>query len=221
MPHHQAAAGAPETKGSVIHWAGFYDTLTKVLMVGRESETRRVAIDAAHIRPGDRVLDVGCGTGTLALMAKERTGPTGEVHGIDASPEMIDVAQRKATKEDSDVRFQVGLIEKLPFPDAHFDVVLSSFMLHHLPDDLKRDGLREIARVIKPGGRLVAVDLSGASGGPLLWRLVMLMPGHRMHRLAPDYPQQLAAMIEGAGLAPALLPGKQAQFAVIRAEKAA
>jgi demethylmenaquinone methyltransferase/2-methoxy-6-polyprenyl-1,4-benzoquinol methylase/phosphoethanolamine N-methyltransferase len=208
---------APETKGSVIHWASLYDPLSKVMTLGKDSDTRRVTIEAAAIRPGERVLDVGCGTGTLALLAAEAAGETGEVQGVDASPEMIGVATRKATKQGANVRFQVGLIEKLPFPDAHFDLVLSSFMLHHLPDDLKCDGFVEIARVIKPGGRLLAVDLSGQPGS-LFWRLMTMTPGHKM---PADYPQRLSSLIEGAGLTPEVLPSAEPQYLIVRGVKPA
>jgi demethylmenaquinone methyltransferase/2-methoxy-6-polyprenyl-1,4-benzoquinol methylase/phosphoethanolamine N-methyltransferase len=118
-----------------------------------------MTLELAGLAPGDKVLDVGCGTGTLTIAAKARAGASGEVHGIDAAPEMIEVARRKAAAQDVDVDFQVGLIEDIPFPDDAFDLVLSSFMLHHLPADLKRAGFVEIHRVLKPDGRFLAVDL--------------------------------------------------------------
>ena len=197
--HDKSAGGgetaAPHTQGKVIHWARFYDLVTALMSFGQSGRVRKATVDLAGIGAGERVLDVGCGTGTLTLMAGTRAGPSGEVHGIDASPEMIEVASGKAAKKRVEVGFQVALIEQLPFPDGHFDVVLSSLMLHHLPDDLKRKGFQEVRRVLKPGGRLLAIDL-GARGGSLLSRLMGLVPGHGLPR---DYIERLQTMAREAG----------------------
>src|SRR5262247_2265411 len=100
-------------------------------MRGREAVFREKVVDLARIQPGDRVLDVGCGTGTLAVAAKRRVGPRGMVHGIDPSPEMITRASRKAGKAGVEVVFKEAIVEALPFADEYFDVVLSTLMLHH------------------------------------------------------------------------------------------
>jgi ubiquinone/menaquinone biosynthesis C-methylase UbiE len=138
--------------------------------MGREQTFRRRIADLALLQPGEMVLDVGCGTGSLALEARQRVGETpeggtaGRVSGIDPSWQMIARARRKAERTDLMIDFQVGVIEQLTFPDQSFDVVLSTFMMHHLPDDLKRQGLAEIARVLKPGGRLLILDFRGRAG---------------------------------------------------------
>ena len=150
---------APETRGIRIRWPRIYDALNRVHFLGREELYRRRTVELAVIQPGECVLDVGCGTGNLTLAAKGRVGSQGAVHGIDAAPEMIAEAQRKAAARGIEVDFRVGLIEKLEFADGQFDVVLSSLMLHHLPKDLKLQGLAEIARVLKPRGRFLAVDV--------------------------------------------------------------
>lgn len=93
------------------------------------------------------------------MAAKARAGTNGQVHGNDAAPEMILEAERKAVARQLDIRYQVALIEQIPYPDHTFDVVLSSLMLHHLPSGLKRQGIAEIARVLKTGGRLFAADV--------------------------------------------------------------
>jgi ubiquinone/menaquinone biosynthesis C-methylase UbiE len=149
----------PQTKGRTITWAWLYDYVVGFLSLGREQAMRRMTVDLAELQPGENVLDVGCGTGTLTRLARERVGESGKVYGIDAAPQMITVARQKAARHNLDIDFQVGMIEQLAFPDDSFDVVLSSLMMHHLPEELKRQGLAEIVRVLKPGGRLLVLDL--------------------------------------------------------------
>lgn len=156
----------PQTRGTVIRWARFYDFLVWLVMRGKEQMVRHMIADQAQFQPGESVLDVGCGTGTLALVAQERVGETGHVVGIDPSRQMIARARRKMKRARLSLDFQLGVIEALAFPDQSFDVVLCTLMIHHVPDDLKRQGLAEIARVLKPGGRLMIVD-SGLEGIPL------------------------------------------------------
>jgi len=118
----------------------------------------------AHLwREGESVLDVGCGTGTLAIAAKYRVGNLGKATGVDASPEMIGRAKKKARKNGVEVDFQTAAAERLPFQDAAFDVVLSTVMLHHLPHDVRVLCIREIRRVLKPGGRFLAIDFGGSA----------------------------------------------------------
>ena len=166
---HSHAGAAPQTAGSVIHWANRYDGVVQVMALGQAGRLRRATVEFAQITSGERVLDVGCGTGDLTLLAKERAGSAGQVCGLDAAPEMIEVARQKAARKHADVDFSAGFIEQLPYPDASFDVVLSSLMMHHLPADLKPLALAEIRRVLrrpdavsgKPNGRLVIVDFRG------------------------------------------------------------
>jgi SAM-dependent methyltransferase len=127
---------------------------------GQGRELRRRAATLARLRPGEQALDVGCGTGTLALEVARRVGRAGGVAGIDPSPEQIARARAKAARRHLPIAFEVGAIEQLAFPDQTFDVVLSTLMMHHLPAPLKRQGLVEIARVLKPGGRLVIADFT-------------------------------------------------------------
>ncbi len=152
---------APNTTGKVIHWAWRYDLLLWLISRGRERAFRQKQLDLASIVPGQSILDVGCGTGTLAIEAKRRVGLSGKVYGIDASPEMIARAKRKAKTAGLDLMFDTAAVEAIPFPDASFDVVLSTVMLHHLPDEARHRGILEIRRVLKPGGRLLAVDFGG------------------------------------------------------------
>ncbi len=184
-PHTQTA---PITQGRTIGWANHYDLVVKLFTFGRENTLRNQTIHQAAIAKGAAVLDVGCGTGTLTLLAKTEAGDSGRVHGIDASPEMIAVAQQKAVQQKQEVDFQTGVIEALPFSDGTFDVVLSSLMFHHLPTDLKQRGLAEIYRVLKPGGRLLVVDMTHPT--TLMQRLSMMVLVHRgltgdVHDLLP------------------------------------
>lgn len=158
MTHDSSARAAPKTSGALIHAALGYDLLVGLLMFGRERAFREKLIDLAALMPGEHVLDVGCGTGSLAIAARRRVGVTGVVAGIDASPAMIARARHKARKAKLEIDLRTAIIEALPFADATFDVVLSSMMLHHLPRTARSDGAREMQRVLKPGGRVLAVD---------------------------------------------------------------
>jgi demethylmenaquinone methyltransferase/2-methoxy-6-polyprenyl-1,4-benzoquinol methylase/phosphoethanolamine N-methyltransferase len=169
---------APESRRHSLHQATLYDAIAGLLTLGSERTVREMTFKLAQVNPGERVLDVGCGTGTLTLAAKRRAGPTGEMHGVDAAPEMIDSARRQAAQAGLDV----GLIEDIPFPEGQFDVGLSSPMLHHLPDDLKRQGYVEMHRTLRPGGRLLAMDLA-PPGNHLLQALATLVFGHRMAKM--------------------------------------
>lgn len=155
---------APETEGMTIHWPLLYDLAVKAIWLGHEPKMRAATLSLARLQPGDKVLDVGCGTGTLALAAKKLVGPRGEVQGIDAAPEMIARARQKAAQAGIEVKFEPAVVERLPFPDSSFDVVLSSLMLHHLPLRLRGEALREMYRVLKPGGRLLVVDFEPPRG---------------------------------------------------------
>jgi ubiquinone/menaquinone biosynthesis C-methylase UbiE len=148
----------------VVHWARRYDLLVSVFTLGREGRLRRLMLDRAQIEPGESVLDVGCGTGTLAIAAVRRVRGTGSVSGIDASPEMISRARAKAARAGVTVTFDVAGAEALPFPDASFDVVLSTVMLHHLRRDARAACMREIRRVLAPGGRVLVVDFGVNTG---------------------------------------------------------
>ena len=151
----------PETQGNVIHWARSYDILTGLILRPSEASIGRLA----QVKPGDKVLDVGCGSGRLTMAAQKWAGPEGEAVGIDPSPEMIQVARQNAGRAGLGAKFELGVVEALPFPDKTFDVVLNRLMLHHLPDDLKQRGLAEMRRVLKPGGLCLVVDFEPPKSG--------------------------------------------------------
>jgi ubiquinone/menaquinone biosynthesis C-methylase UbiE len=156
---------APNTTGIVIHRAFLYDVFVWLASLGRERTYREKALDLARLKSGESVLDIGCGTGTLAIAAKRRVGPAGSVNGVDASPEMLARAARKANKAGTEVAFKNGVVEALPFPDGQFDAVLSTVMLHHLGHKARQQCAREVRRVLKPGGRVLAVDFARPAEG--------------------------------------------------------
>jgi ubiquinone/menaquinone biosynthesis C-methylase UbiE len=153
----------PSTTGLVVHGAARYDLLVWLVTLGRERVFRERVLRLARLEPGESVLDVGCGTGTLAIAAKGHVGPIGTVYGIDASPEMIARAGKKARKAGVEVVFKNGVAEALPFPDAQFNAVMTTVMLHHLPRKARQQCACEMRRVLKPGGRVLAVDFGGAA----------------------------------------------------------
>jgi len=117
------------------------------------------------IRQGEAVLDLGCGAGFDAFVAASAVGPTGRVAGVDLSLEMLAVAESgRAAVGLSTVEFRQADVEALPFPDASFDVALSNGVLNLIPD--KPAALREVFRVLKPGGQLQACDMSLAGDEP-------------------------------------------------------
>jgi demethylmenaquinone methyltransferase/2-methoxy-6-polyprenyl-1,4-benzoquinol methylase/phosphoethanolamine N-methyltransferase len=147
------------TEGRLIRWALFYDALANIMALGRARRLRAMTVDNALLQPGDSVLDVGCGTGSVTIAAKLRVGKNGKTTGIDPAVEMIAVARRKAGRAGLEIDFRVGVIESLPYPNATFDAVTSSLMMHHLPEHVRGKGLAEIQRVLKPGGRLLIADM--------------------------------------------------------------
>jgi ubiquinone/menaquinone biosynthesis C-methylase UbiE len=173
--------------------ARYYDLLAWLLTLGREGALRERLVSLAGLSPGDTVLDVGCGTGTLAIAVKRRVGAAGSVHGIDASPAMIARARRKAAKAGAEVAFRTAIAEELPFPDASVDVVLSTLMMHHLPRPARMRCVREMRRVLRPGGRVLAVDFAPPAG-----RRAGILG--RFHRHGHTALREIVELLTNAGL---------------------
>jgi ubiquinone/menaquinone biosynthesis C-methylase UbiE len=170
----------------------FYDPLTRLL--GTAPALRRL-VEQAKLAAGQRVLDLGCGTGALTLTAK-RAHRGIEVVGVDPDAKALALARRKAERERLAIDLQEGFGDALPFPDASFDRVLSSFMFHHLERAQKPAVLREVRRVLRPGGSLHLLDFGGAGRGlgAFLAHLV-----HREESLRANTDDALTALMREAG----------------------
>jgi ubiquinone/menaquinone biosynthesis C-methylase UbiE len=165
-PHDVSASRAGTCEGHehgdhshVLRNPRAYDWKAWALTLGGERKFRRHTLDLAELHSGDTVLDVGCGTGTLLIEAAKRVGPSGSTHGVDRSAEMVTHARRKAAAQGVTANFVEGSADRLAFPDVSFDVVFCTLMLHHLPAPMQAASICEMRRVLRPGRRIVIVDM--------------------------------------------------------------
>ncbi len=172
----------------------FYDLLLRIC--GGRSALERL-IDHCAIARGERVLDVGCGTGTLVCLMKKRH-PQAYFVGLDPDPPALARARRKLDRAGVDVEFTNGFADDLPFPDGSFDRVVSSLMFHHLQLDEKQRMLREIRRVLKPGGAFHILDFAPTEqrSGGFFARLL-----HTDGELMDNADGRIPALMQGAGFA--------------------
>ena len=198
---------------NVLHRARLYDLGTS-LLGGRIRALHRRLLDRAAISPGDRVLDVGCGPGRLTQAAAQAAGPSGETLGIDLSPEMIALATERASRAASTARFQVASVDALPTAGAHFDVVLASLMLHHLPPALQQRAFAEVFRVLAPNGRVVIADFSAMPGRGL---------GHVLNvlglRRGSAHAEHLCSLARAAGFVALEVEPIDRAFCTVRGRK--
>jgi demethylmenaquinone methyltransferase/2-methoxy-6-polyprenyl-1,4-benzoquinol methylase len=147
--------------------AGVYDPLNTVMTAGLHHTWRRRAADLAMVRPGGRALDVACGTGDLALELAGRVAPGGSVLGADFSERMLELARAKAAARGLDVKleFEAANALALPYGDSSFDAATVGFGARNFSD--LPGGLREMARVVRPGGRVVVLEITTPSRAPL------------------------------------------------------
>jgi demethylmenaquinone methyltransferase/2-methoxy-6-polyprenyl-1,4-benzoquinol methylase len=196
--------------------AGRYDAMNSVMTAGLHHRWRQRAVDRAELGPGDSALDVCCGTGDLTLELAGRVAPDGRAIGCDFSEPMLDLAREKAAGRGADgVRFEWADALQLPYDAARFDAVTVGFGVRNFAD-LDR-GLREMARVLRPGGRLIILEITQPRRPPLatfysLWfdRVVPLLGTLAGDSEAYSYlpesvrsfpdPHGLAAMMDAAGL---------------------
>ena len=171
----------------------FYDPLLRWGM--REETFKSALIRQAEIRPGMRVLDLGCGTGTLTILIKQ-THPESEVTGLDGDREVLQIAKTKAAKTGVEIIFDLGMAFQLPYPEGSFDRVLTSLVLHHLTRDDKQRAMGEVYRVLRPGGELHIVDFGRPRSvyGRLVSQFIK-----RMEQAADNVNGLLPVMMDNAG----------------------
>jgi demethylmenaquinone methyltransferase/2-methoxy-6-polyprenyl-1,4-benzoquinol methylase len=143
--------------------AGVYDLVNSVMTAGLHHRWRERAADMAALAPGGRALDVATGTGDLALELSERVGPSGEVIGSDFSERMLELARAKAPQ----IRFETANALDLPYDDDSFDAATVGFGARNFSD--LPQGLREMTRVVRPGGRVVVLEITTPQRPPLSW----------------------------------------------------
>jgi ubiquinone/menaquinone biosynthesis C-methylase UbiE len=189
-----------------------YDRLTPLFdpclrLTTRERAFKTRLLDQAAIEPGQRVLDLGCGTGTLAIWAKQHE-PGAEVVGLDGDPAVLERGRRKAAGAGVDVRLDEGMSFDLPYEDASFDCVLSSLFFHHLMPDAKARTAAEVARVLRPGGQLHVADF-GPPTDPYTWAAInVLRRFDGMANTRDNVEGRLPAIFTEAGLTDARERGR-------------
>jgi ubiquinone/menaquinone biosynthesis C-methylase UbiE len=172
-------------------WAlPLYDPFVKLL---GGDKARHALILQATLPTVGRVLDVGCGTGTLAVLLKQLY-PKVDVVGLDPDPKALGRAGRKAKRASVSIHFDQGSADRLPYADGSFDRVLSSFMFHHLRPDQRMKMLQEASRVLVPGGSLHLLDFERPEDAGVLGRLL-----YSNHHLDDNQEQRILALLQQAG----------------------
>lgn len=176
-----------------------YDPFTRLIGIDR---AHRKLAEEAELESADRVLEIGCGTGNLALMVK-RMRPQLEVVGLDPDPKALARAGRKARHAGVAIQLDRGFADELPYPDGSFDRVLSSLMFHHLAADLRAPSLRQVLRVLRPGGSLHLMDFGGESHH--LHGLARL--ARRSRTLQDNWDERIPTLMREAGFGEAVETG--------------
>src|SRR3990172_4755088 len=192
MPRSNASPGYIPALGARV-LTPLYDPLLRWVM--REERFKNRLIDLADVRPGMRVLDLGCGTGTLAIMVKRRQ-PRAEIVGLDPDPAMLERARTKAGRAGVEIQFDEGFASNLPYPDGSYDRVLSSMMTHHLTPRAKRRAFAEALRVLRRGGEFHIVDF-GPARSSMMRLMASIMRG--LEETEDNFAGRLPGMLAEAG----------------------
>ncbi len=173
-----------------------YDPVVRWTM--REAAFKGRLVEQARIQPGHRVLDLGCGTGTLAILIKQ-AHPDALVVGLDGDPKILELARSKAGAAGLDIGLDCGMADALPYPGRSFDRVVSSLVIHHLTRDAKLRALREVVRVLTPGGELHVADF-GKPHNALMYCSSLIM--RHFEEVSDNIEGLLPQMIREAGFDP-------------------
>ena len=166
-PEQPGTLEEPQVRAMFDRIAGVYDAMNAVMTAGLHHRWRERAADLARVGPGRRALDVATGTGDLALALAERVGPAGAVSACDFSERMLELGREKAASAHADVHFEVANALALPYPDDAFDAATVGFGARNFAD--LQQGVAEMTRVVRPGGRVVVLEITTPQRPPLSW----------------------------------------------------
>lgn len=170
-----------------------YDPLLKWGM--KEEKFKRYLVENTGLKPGQQVLDLGCGTGTLTILLKQFQ-PAAEITGLDGDPHILEIARQKSKTAGVNILWQLGLAYDLPYPTASFDRVISCLMIHHLTAANKVKAFKEVRRVLKPGGEFHILDFGRSQD--LLMRLISIFMA-RMEEAGDNLRGLIPPMLQEAG----------------------